>query len=141
MLQLKLTFAVMAAFAVSGCMTKTKMNAIMEGWTGHTANDLIASWGPPTSTMSDGNGGQIFIYDQSRAITMPGTATTSTTANGNANGTYQGYGNYGTARVNSVGTATSTTIYNPPVTIPINRKRLFWVSQDGKIYRWSWQGL
>jgi hypothetical protein len=122
-------------------MTSKKMNAIMSSWMGHNANDLIAAWGPPAATMSDGSGGQIFIYDQSGQVVLPGTSTTTANYTGTANATYNQFGNVGTANANAYGTANATTTYHPPTVIPINRKRMFWVNQRGEIYRWSWQGL
>ena len=122
-------------------MTKEKMNTLMDSWSGHNVNDLIASWGPPNSTMSDGQGGQILIYDQSRQVVLPGSATTTTTGVATGNAVYTQNGNYGTANANVYGTGTSQTTYNPPTVIPINRKRLFWISSEGRVYRWSWQGL
>ena len=121
---------------LSGCVSKQ-----MASWMGHNVNDLIAAWGPPSSTMSDGSGGQILIYDQSRQMVLPATATTTGNYNGNVNATYNQYGNSGTVNANGYGTGTTTTTYQPATTVPINRKRLFWVDSSGTIYRWSWQGL
>ena len=129
------------ALLLSGCMTTKKMNAIMGSWTGCNVNDLIADWGPPSGTMSDGNGGQILIFDRSGQFVVPGTATTTANYMGNATATYSQYGNTGVANANSYGTGYSTTTYQPPRVIPVNRKRMFWVNRKGTIYRWSWQGL
>ena len=84
-------------------------------------NDLIASWGPPARTMSDGSGGQILIYDMSGRVVLPGSSTT----------TINVYGN----------TAVANTYSTPDTVIPIKRERLFWVDSSGQIYRWSWRGL
>ena len=130
-----------SAVVFSGCMTSEKMNTLMASWVDHNMNDLIASWGPPISTMSDGNGGQILIYDQSSQIVLPGSATTTTTSTANVNAAYRQNGNYGTANAQVSGTGSSQTTYTPPTVIPINRKRMFWVDSGGRIYRWSWQGL
>jgi hypothetical protein len=73
------------------------MNELMSSWDGKNVNDLIASWGPPSQTMSDGNGGQILIYDQSRTIVLPGSSTTTTNYNGTTSGNVYGtpaYANY-----------------------------------------------
>ena len=126
---------------LSGCNTPEKMNQLMGSWSGHNMNDLIGSWGPPSSTMSDGNGGQILIYDQSSQIVVPGSATTTTTSTANGNAVYNQNGNFGTANANVYGTGSSQTTYTPPTVIPIYRKRMFWVDSGGRIYRWSWKGL
>lgn len=34
----------------------------MDSWMGATKQQLILRWGPPTTTASDGNGGEILIY-------------------------------------------------------------------------------
>ena len=105
------------------------INNQMSSWVGNNVNDLIASWGPPQETMSDGQGGQILIYSSARTWTTPGQATTNT---------------YGQANVygNSVyGSATSTTTYNPPQTSGYQAQRMFWADSNGTIYRWSWKGL
>ena len=126
---------------LTGCNTAEKMNNAMSSWVGGNVNDLIASWGPPAGTLSDGKGGQILIYDQSGNVVLPGTSYTTANYTGTANGTYNQYGNYGTVHANAYGTGYSTTTYNPPQNIHINRKRMFWVDSSGTIYRWSWQGL
>lgn len=46
---------------VQGCVSTQE---IMNSWLGHHQSDLIASWGPPTRTASDGKGGSILIYEQ-----------------------------------------------------------------------------
>jgi hypothetical protein len=140
MRSLKLT-VLTCALVLSGCMTSDKMNKLMDSWSGHNMNNLIAAWGPPSSTMADGSGGQILIYDQSRQMVLPGSATTTTTGMANGTTIYNGNGSFGTANTNVYSTAQSQTIYNPPTVIPINRKRMFWVNGQGTIYRWSWQGL
>ncbi len=133
--------ATIAVVVLSGCMTPEKMNALMGSWMGHNLNDLIASWGPPSRTMSDGQGGQILIYDQSTQIVLPGSATTTSSYTGTANGTYSQFGSFGTANTNVTGTEQSTTTYQPPTVIPIKRVRMFWANSSGTIYRWSWRGL
>jgi hypothetical protein len=42
----------------------------MTSWVGRNQSELIARWGPPQSTISDGNGGTILIY-QSHANPGP----------------------------------------------------------------------
>jgi len=47
-----------------GCAT-TNTKAIMESWIDHHKSELIKSWGPPNRITSDGQGGQILIYENS----------------------------------------------------------------------------
>lgn len=59
---IKLFFALISfTLLVQGCASTQK---IMDSWLGHHQSDLIASWGPPTRTASDGKGGSILIYEQ-----------------------------------------------------------------------------
>ncbi len=118
-----------------GCVAA--INKTMESWMGHNINDLIASWGPPEQSMPDGQGGQILIYAQTRQWTNPGHATTNTYGTANTYGNYNG----NTYRGNTYGSATSTTTYTPPQTYGYNAQRMFWVDNNGTIYRWSWRGL
>jgi hypothetical protein len=133
--------AVAVSLIVASCNTPSKMNALMSSWEGHNVNDLIASWGPPNGTMSDGEGGQILIYDQSRTMVLPGSAVTTSNYNATTTGNVYGNQNYANYNANTYGNGYSQTTYTPPTAIPINRKRLFWVNSSGTIYRWSWQGL
>ena len=114
-------------FAFSGCASR--INQVMKSWEGQHRNDLIASWGPPQQIMSDGQGGEIFVYTQVKQWTTPGQATTDTTASANI------YGNQ------IYGSGTSRTTYNPPKTYGYQAQRVFWIDKDGYIYRWSWKGL
>lgn len=133
--------AAIALLVLTGCMTTKKMNATMASWVGHHANDLIASWGPPQQVMSDGSGGQIFIYDRSGSVVIPGQSTTTTNFTGTGNATYNQYGNTGYLSGNAYGTAQTNSTYRPAQAIAIPRSRTFWVDRTGKIYRWAWQGL
>lgn len=127
-----ISFCVFSSFL--GCAS---INKTMESWMGHNVNDLIASWGPPQQTMSDGQGGQIFIYTQTRQWTNPGQATTNTFGQVNTYGSYYGNNYSG----NTYGSAQSTTTYTPPKTYGYRSQRMFWVDSNGRIYRWAWKGL
>lgn len=136
MKRILMTTIALFIFSISlGCVSA--INKTMESWMGHNVNDLIASWGPPQQTMSDGQGGQILIYSQSRQWQTPGQATTNTYGSANTSGNI--YGNTYTG--NTYGSARSTTTYTPPQTYGYAAQRLFWVNSNGIIYRWSWKGL
>jgi len=127
---MKKLLVILLCLGLAGCAT---INKTMESWMGANANDLIASWGPPQQTMSDGQGGQILVYSSARTWTTPGQATTTTTGYANSYG--DGY--YGHA----YGNARSTTTYTPPQTSGYDAQRMFWVDRNGRIYRWAWKGL
>jgi hypothetical protein len=40
----------------------TPQKEVFNSWIGHEKKELILSWGPPTRTTSDGNGGEVLIY-------------------------------------------------------------------------------
>ena len=128
-------------FGVIGCNTPSKMKELMSSWMGMNVNDLIAAWGPPTSTMSDGNGGQILIYDQSRTMVLPGSAQTTTNVNATTNGNVFGGPGYANYNGYTNATANTHTTYTPPSQINVNRQRLLWADSSGRLYRWSWKGL
>ena len=118
----------------TGC---AHINKTMSSWMDHNVNDLLVSWGPPQETRSDGSGGQILIYTQSRQWTTPGTSTTNTYGSANTYGSL--YGN--TYSGNTYGSATSNTTYTPPQTHGYNAYRMFWADENGRLYRWSWKGF
>jgi hypothetical protein len=113
------------ALMLSGCMTTTEMNKRMSSWEGHRISDLIADWGPPSQVIENGQEGKIYCYQSSGSIYMPGTTST----HGNA----YTYGNQTTFN--------ASTYTSPGYTIPINRYRMFWVNNEGVIFKWSWKGL
>ena len=47
---------------ISGCGTQKKLETTLTFWMGSTKHDLVMSWGAPTQTSSDGNGGEILTY-------------------------------------------------------------------------------
>jgi len=96
-----------------------EINAVMQSWLGHHEGQLYAQWGPPTEAFSDGYGGKIVVYRESRIVSSPGSVTTHTTLGG----------------------AYSYTTYTPPKLTAWTVWRAFWVNSSGTIYHWAWQGL
>lgn len=93
----------------------TDPSDIMKTWEGHTITELYLSWGPPTSTMSDGSGGTIISYFINRDFgQIPGTA-----------------------RKNYDGSIS----YTAPTSISYQAARYFYANSKGIIYSWRWQGL
>ena len=103
----------------------TRMNNIMKSWEGHHFSELIASWGPPSQILDDGQGGKIYCYQSTTSFTTPGSSHTT--------GNVYSYGNTATYQGN--------TTYNAPQTHSYQRHRMFWVNSRGYIYRWSWRGM
>jgi hypothetical protein len=126
--------SILALCNLTGCVS---IHENMKSWMGHNFNDLIANWGPPQSTMPDGQGGQILIYSKNKEGTTPGQARTNTYGPANTHGNL--YGN--TYNGNSIVNTTSTTTYTPAQTHGYDATRTFWANKQGTIYRWSWKGL
>ena len=45
-----------------------KKEAVLNSWMGTHKSKLIAQWGPPTKYDSDGKGGEILMYEQSKVL-------------------------------------------------------------------------
>ena len=106
---------------LSGC---TSVDDVMKSYLGAHKNDLLANWGAPQNIMSDGSGGEVWIYAQNRQYTSPGYAQTNT---------------YGS--VNSFGyTGNSYTTYTAPQTSSWTATRTFFINSNGIIYRYAWRG-
>jgi len=128
----KLFLILLSAFLLFGCASS--VNKMMQSWMGHSAEDLIASWGPPAQVLDNPAGGKIYVYHQNTQVTLPGTPSTPGTA-------------FTTGYIDANGNWQSTTTYTPgtpgtpPTTYDFERVRVFFVNQQGVIYRWSWRGL
>jgi hypothetical protein len=87
----------------------------MKSYVGHPKSELYLRWGPPTSVTSDGNGGEILIYESYVSQgQIPGSAYNN------------GYGGVS---------------YTAPQQRGYTKTRMFYVDKDGIIYTFSWQGL
>ena len=94
------------------------VNAAMDAWLGHNANELIIAWGPPMDVTSDGAGGQVLIYDlgpnpYSQAV--------------------------GTLAVNDP-TMPVWVRNSGKANLAQSRKRMFYVNATGAIYAWRAYG-
>ncbi len=86
----------------------------MQSWVGSQYSELMMSRGPPTRTTSDGQGGQILIYEFGRDTgQIPGQA-----------------------HRNDDGSVS----YTAPTRTGYVAKRMFWVDRSGRTYNWKWQG-
>lgn len=135
--------SMLLALALAGCVTP---DAAMRSWVGQHSSSLVARFGPPSHRESDGQGGEIWIYQTQRTQTTPGSSYTSTNAYGQSYGTstYNPYvGGYGGVNYagNSNATGTSVTTYSPPQTRQWTAIRSYFIDRDGRIYNYSWSGL
>lgn len=94
---------------------EASVTELMNSWLGSHQSDLIASWGPPKRTASDGKGGTILIYEE--YVDLGQTS--------------------GRAYVDYWGNIT----YTNPQQRGYTRTRMFYVNERGYIYNWRWQGL
>lgn len=119
------------ALLLSGCATDSqKMNKMMDSWVGCNYRDLMAAWGPPASTIDDGKGGQILIYQEGRTSENTSSAPSYSTSFRVPNSPLP-HQTMGLTMPGSSSTQTS----NYATT------RSFYVNQKGIIYNWRWSGL
>lgn len=65
-----LRFLVAAALAMAAaCATAAEEDARLAPWVGHEANELIATWGPPTSSRSTERGETRLTWSTFREVT------------------------------------------------------------------------
>lgn len=86
----------------------------MDSWMGHTKQELIQSWGPPSRTAPDAQGGEIWIYD--KTVTIPGLP-----------------GQISRSPFGGIQ-------YTTPQSLTVTRSRMFYISAEGKVYHWRAEG-
>lgn len=134
-----LTFLfILALVTSSGCISPDKA---MKSFLGRPATELIARWGPPQQKMSDGQGGEIWIYFEQRHWTMPGWAHTTVRGRGNTYGNIYGKPYGATYQGNSSVYGSATTTYTPAQTHSYTAHRTFFINGEGIVYRYAWRGL
>jgi hypothetical protein len=55
----------------AGCATTARYEEKLDGWVGLDVNQLIASWGPPTSSLSTPSSRTLLAWSTTRASTGP----------------------------------------------------------------------
>lgn len=105
--------AVVLLIGLANCASLNP-SKVMQSWVGSHYSNLMMSWGPPTRSMPDGQGGQILIYEYDRYTgQIPGTA-----------------------QANPDGSVS----YTAPRHTGYVASRMFWVDGSGRIYNWRWRG-
>ncbi|WP_324670104.1 hypothetical protein [Geochorda subterranea] len=97
------------------------MDAVMNAWVGHSAQELLDVWGPPSRivTAPPGSEGSLYIYEESdNAVTV--TPIYPPPPDGSPPGRPMTF------------TVSSASGY---------AYRIFWVDGSGRIYRTAWAGL
>lgn len=119
-----------------GCGPSTKQ--VMNSWMGSHISEVIRSWGPPQQIVTDGAGGQIYIWSSQPTI-PPVTQPTTTETRGEMR-----Y-NPLTRKYEWV----ETTKQKSPQTVPgvmvevlshSRRVRMFYARPNGIIYHWRSKG-
>jgi hypothetical protein len=70
---MRLIFVIVISLLVMACVTAEDYRKKLTTWLNHSEQELVSSWGPPTSLYETG-GYRYLTYSSGRNITMPGTA-------------------------------------------------------------------
>ena len=120
----KLLLVAAACCVLSSCATTEKYKASLNSWVGHSASELVNSWGYPDSQITGPSGNTVYVYSRSGSVVLPTTTTTNAYVTGTPHSAF--------------GTATSTT-YGGGV-ISMNCQTYFDMSADMRIVGWHFQG-
>lgn len=105
---------------ICGCASTKNYEMKLDSWLGHSANELVSSWGYPQSSLVAPNGNTVYIYGNSGSYGMPS----------QTNSTYNVVGN--TIYGNSYTTGGQT--------INFWCRTFFEVNESKKIISWKWEG-
>ena len=112
--------------SLAGCATGKHTEEAMLSWMGSSIDELIASWGPPDSSMQFPGGKTIYSWTDQRSYTTP--TTTKTTVTGSV------YQSGQTRHTSTKSTTTGGQTYN------YSCEMSFTVNQTGKIIDGYWEG-
>jgi hypothetical protein len=108
-----LLFSTVFLYSCASTKLEDQERATMQSWVGHNKSELIGTWGPPQKVSTDGQGGEIYIYD--------------TTMNfGQSSG--------------QVYSQNNKIYYTNPQSRVVTRSRMFYINKSGVIYSWLCQG-
>jgi hypothetical protein len=113
--------------------------SVMNSWMGLQKTQLIGQWGPPQYKESDGSGGEIWIYQQTRSYNTPGYAQSNSQSYGQAYGTAN-YDPYGYANYSGTysGQSNTNTTYMPSQRHERTQNASFYINAKGVIYNVAW---
>jgi len=136
----KLIATAFGALLLTSCATTANYEAILNSWLGQPVDNLVSSWGPPQSSFTLSNGGQVLEYSDQRNMQMPGYSYT-TPQTTYQSGTVSAYGSGGSAYGNYSGTSTTYVQHQTPgYNIALSCKTRITVNSRGVITNWAWQG-
>lgn len=108
----------------AGCATGEKTEATMKSWLNHNVNELVASWGPPESSVQLPGGNVIYTWTSGGSWTSPTRTTTTASVTGAGNTVF------GNAQTTTTGGHTFNFVC----------QMSFTVSETGQIVSYNWQG-
>ena len=108
---LRLFFIAPFLVLILGCVSN--VNNVTKPWEGQHFSNLVAKWGPPDKILDDGQGGQIFCYEEVKTTLKPG--------------------------VPAIGILSKFPSVTSPETVTTRKWIMFWVDSDGIIYRLALQ--
>lgn len=121
---------------VSGCATTAKYGEVLDSWVGHNINELVDSWGYPSSNFTAPNGNIVYVYSKASTYTTPVTAKTR----GNiVNSTPVVMGG-GAVVVGNSASYSSKTTYSGGQTLNFWCTTYFEIDNDKTIIKWRWKG-
>jgi hypothetical protein len=125
---------------LGGCATTANYEAILQSWIGQPVDNLVSTWGPPQSSFTLSNGGQVLEYSDQRNMQMPGYSYT-TPQTTYQSGNVSAYGSGGSAYGTYSGISTTYVQHQTPgYNIALSCKTRITVDSNGVITNWAWQG-
>lgn len=117
---MKVTILAMSLLLTSCSISApARLNKTMRTWEGAPVDRLLERWGPPSQVIQEADY-RIFVYDRSEVVTYQDPTTV----------TNRGTRNRPVPVISGGTTRASRT----------DRWRMFWISPEGLIYKWSWKG-
>jgi len=107
-------------FMIQACATTEKYEAVLNTWIGHSAEQLVSSWGYPVRIFRGPNGNEVYQYDWSNNVVMPTQSYTTVNAVGNT-----AYANTTTSGGGVIGMSCST---------------YFELNEEKKVVTWRYKG-
>jgi hypothetical protein len=136
------TLLACAAFCLSlgGCATQGKYTAKVQTWIGHHTDELISSWGPPSSSTALSSGGKVLEYARSQTV-QSGGGTFYLPMTNYQSGTVNAYGSTEYGSANYGGTTTQQMPFNVPSSISTKWcSTRFTTNRQSIIINWAIEG-
>jgi len=137
----KLLISSIFTLLLVGCATTENYEKLLNTWIGDSADNLVSSWGPPTSSYPLSNGGKVMEYVRARTVQTGGYSYSvpQTTYQSGSTSIYGSGGGY------AYGTYSGTSTTNVQKMVPVTTlnywcKTRFTVDNNNRITTWRWEG-